>query len=104
MDLFFYEAKKASIAIATARLFNEMNVQKSVSKRIGYFVSVPKCSVSTDRLIVLDFPYSNKLINSALSSDLKTFSSVWIKSSASLFFFDRNFKIFSSTVSLQINR
>lgn len=33
--------RNAAITIATARLFNEVNVQKSESKRIGYLVPVP---------------------------------------------------------------
>lgn len=36
------EAKNTDIALAKARLFNNVNVQKSRSKCIGYFVPIPK--------------------------------------------------------------
>jgi len=35
------EAKNAGIAIATARLFNEVSVQKNESKQLGYFFTIP---------------------------------------------------------------
>ena len=31
-----------AIAIATARLFNEVSVQKNELKRLGYFITIPK--------------------------------------------------------------
>jgi len=34
------EAKNAGIAIATARLFNEVSVQKN-AKQLGYFFTIP---------------------------------------------------------------
>ena len=36
------EAKNAGIAIAMARLFNKVSVQKNESKRAGYFITIPK--------------------------------------------------------------
>jgi hypothetical protein len=36
------KAKNAGIAIDTARLFNEVSVQKNESKRVGYFITIPK--------------------------------------------------------------
>jgi len=47
------EAKNVAIATATARLFKEVNVQKSESKRIGYFVPVPKDHRQSMRYIYL---------------------------------------------------
>ncbi len=35
------EAKNVAIAIATARLFNEVSVQKNELKRLGYFITNP---------------------------------------------------------------
>jgi len=35
------EAKNAAVALAKARLFNDVNVQKNKSKWIGYFVPIP---------------------------------------------------------------
>ena len=35
------KAKNVGIAIATARLFNEVSVQKNESKRLGYFFTIP---------------------------------------------------------------
>lgn len=40
------EAKNAAIALAKVRLFNDVNVQKSKSKWIGYFVPVPKVKIT----------------------------------------------------------
>ncbi|MCF6332388.1 MAG: hypothetical protein L3J11_03810 [Draconibacterium sp.] len=36
------KAKNVAIAIATARLFNEVSVQKNKLKRLGYFIAIPK--------------------------------------------------------------
>jgi len=36
------KAKNAGIAIATAKLFNKVSVQKNESKRAGYFITIPK--------------------------------------------------------------
>ncbi len=36
------KAKNAGIAVVTARLFNEVNVQKNESKQLGYFFTIPK--------------------------------------------------------------
>ncbi len=36
------KAKNVVIAIATARLFNEVSVQKNELKRLGYFITIPK--------------------------------------------------------------
>jgi len=35
------KAKNVGIAIATARLFNEVSVQKNESKRLSYFFTIP---------------------------------------------------------------
>ena len=35
------KAKNAGIAVVTARLFNEVNVQKNESKQLGYFFTIP---------------------------------------------------------------
>jgi len=39
--LYINEAKNTAIALAKARIFNEVNEQKSKSKWIGYFVPTP---------------------------------------------------------------
>ena len=36
------KAKNAGIAVVTARLFNEVNVQKNESKQLDYFFTIPK--------------------------------------------------------------
>ncbi|MCF6332196.1 MAG: hypothetical protein L3J11_02845 [Draconibacterium sp.] len=36
------KAKNVAIAIVTARLFNEVSVQKNELKRSGYFITIPK--------------------------------------------------------------
>ncbi len=36
------KAKNVVIAITTARLFNEVSVQKNELKRLGYFIAIPK--------------------------------------------------------------
>ncbi|MCF6334082.1 MAG: hypothetical protein L3J11_12435, partial [Draconibacterium sp.] len=35
------KAKNVAIAIVTARLFNEVSVQKNELKRLGYFITIP---------------------------------------------------------------
>ncbi len=35
------KAKNVAIAIVTARLFNEVSVQKNKLKRSGYFITIP---------------------------------------------------------------
>jgi hypothetical protein len=39
--LYIDEAKNAAIALAKARLFNDVNVQKNKSKWTGCFVPIP---------------------------------------------------------------
>ncbi len=39
--LYDNKAKNAGIATVTARLFNEVSVQKNESKRLGYFFTIP---------------------------------------------------------------
>ena len=35
------KVKNIAIAIATTRLFNEVSVQKNLSERLGYFITIP---------------------------------------------------------------
>ena len=46
--LYNNKAKNAGIAIATARLFNEVSVQKNESKWLGYFITSPARVYTTD--------------------------------------------------------
>ncbi len=39
--LYDNKAKITGIAIATARIFNEVSMQKNESKRSGYFFTIP---------------------------------------------------------------
>jgi len=39
------KAKNAGIAIDAVRLFNKVSVQKNESKRLGYFITIPKDSI-----------------------------------------------------------
>jgi len=38
------KAKNADIALATARLFNEVSAQNNESERASYSITIPKCS------------------------------------------------------------
>ncbi|MCF6331671.1 MAG: hypothetical protein L3J11_00190 [Draconibacterium sp.] len=38
------KAKNVAITIVTARLFNEVSVQKNELRRSGYFITIPKSS------------------------------------------------------------
>ena len=53
------EAKNADLALAKARLFNNVNVQKSKSKWIGYFVPIPKIKIMIDELQSIYFITDN---------------------------------------------
>ena len=46
------KAKNVGIAIATARLFNEVSVQMNESKLLGYFFTSPKCNCVIKKLIL----------------------------------------------------
>ena len=45
------KAENVGIAIDTARLFNEVSVQKNESKRVSYFIAIPMgTKITNDKL------------------------------------------------------